>query len=168
MHLHSVATRPGTVSSIKQHHIAAICGLTLAVAGVAGAGAWRAAEQGGTSKTATTAAHVAFPNRPATDPIAVDFATQPVMAAALGRQAGASTYYLVASQEQANIVKSSLNEANAVRAQVGEVGLTSLVVIGPSAEAEAGLRDTSSMTNLLRQAAGLSFGQVVDLRTSSP
>jgi hypothetical protein len=160
-----MATYTGTPRTISRRFILPAAAATLAVAAVAGAGAWRATHSGTTKSAVTTVASVqqAQPQQSAVQAAAVP--------APFGRVGGGSavdnSLVLVASDAQASAVQQGIDQADAIRFSMGLAPLNASVVVTTRETADF-TRQAIDAANVIRASLGVPPIQVVDLSGVRP
>jgi hypothetical protein len=127
--------------------VGALAGLALVLLVAAGLLLWQVTRDG--TSTGPTEAEVTTPAAPAI----------------AAREQPGRTYYLVASQAQADALQQGINEGDVFRAALGTSPFAASVVLFPSVEAE--VQFWSTMGEQERAGQGLAPVTVVDLRTSA-
>ena len=142
----SAPTRTGTGSVPKWPFLAAL-GVALVVA--VGIAVWQLTDGDGADTVIAPQESLAAPVTAATRPAT---ATGP-------------TYFVVASQAEADVLQASINDANMVRAQLGDAPLPSAVLVADSAEAETRILRSIVEDDAIRGGMGEPAITVVDLRS---
>ncbi len=164
MTIQTAPTAAGGRKEARSPFIIAVCGAALVLAAAAGVGTWQAVRHsdadtvGVTSQQQGSTAAIE-PGR-AFGGAAV--AARPFRSMPADQSL---TFYIVGSQEQADFVRSALDNGNAIRLQAGESLLTDEVVVVGSPDAEARILRGIADGDAIRGSAGLPEIKVVDLRT---
>ncbi len=133
-----------------KRHPALIGGAALVLAAVIGIGAWQANRDGSGSAAVTSQ-----PGGSTT-----------THAAQVGPDDRGPVVYIVGSQEQADAVQMSLDQAAELTAQMGTPPVTAEVVVIIAPAEEARLRQGIAESDTIRGGQGLPGSTVVDLRSS--